>query len=356
MTRDLNETLMFVKVVEKGSFTAAAAALGVPKTTLSRKIAELEERLATNLLMRTTRKLGLTEAGQVYYEHCARIARELEEAESAVGQLNAAPRGWLRFTAPYSIGVNTLARLLPEFMAKYPDVRVEMLLDNAVVDMVDHEIDVALRVGNLPDSSLAARRLARFHGHVYASPGYLAQHGEPLSPEDLEHHRAVAYSKDRRNGRYTWTLGRDGEDPVDYLVNPVLVANDPMSLRSATLQGMGLARMADVMAAPFEASGYLRRVLSVWSLPPKELNALFQPGRAMTPKVRAFVDFLADRLQDERHLSGVSECEALCPESKLDVAGVEPAPVETPELDAAEPAARAVEEVLKRVSRKTAKR
>src|SRR6188768_1716518 len=116
MSRDLNDTLMFVKVVEKGSFTAAATALGVPKTTLSRKIAELEERLATQLVKRTTRKLGLTEAGQVYYDHCARIARELEEAESAVGQLSVAPRGWLRFTAPYSIGVNAIARLLPEFM------------------------------------------------------------------------------------------------------------------------------------------------------------------------------------------------------------------------------------------------
>ena len=356
MTRDLNDTLMFVKVVEKGSFTAAASALGVPKTTLSRKIAELEERLATQLVKRTTRKLGLTEAGQVYYDHCARIARELEEAESAVGQLSATPRGWLRFTAPYSIGVHTLARLLPEFMARYPDVRVEMLLDNAVVDMVENEIDVALRVGNLPDSSLAARRLARFQGHVYASPSYLAQHGEPLSPDELEHHRAVAYSKDRRNGRYAWPLSRDGDEPVDYLVNPVLVANDPMSLRSATLQGLGLARMADVMAAPFEAGGYLRRVLSVWSLPPKELNALFQPGRAMTPKVRAFVDFLAERLADERQLSGVNDCSASCPETQLDVQGIESIDTDT-ELDAVEPAARAVEEVLKRVAaKKTAKR
>src|SRR5687767_8958345 len=244
MTHDLNESLIFVKVVERGSFTAAAAALGVPKTTVSRKVAELEERLGTKLLMRTTRKLGLTEAGQVYYEHCAQIARDLDDAETAVSQLNGTPRGWLRFTAPYSVGINLIAQVQHEFMAQYPEVRLEMLLDNDVVDIVGNELDLALRVGSLPDSTLAARRLVRFTSRGYASPEYLARHGEPLAPDELEHHRAVAGTKERRNGgRFAWRLAREGDEPEEFGLNPVFVANDPFMLRTAVLQGLGVGRL-----------------------------------------------------------------------------------------------------------------
>src|SRR5690349_20916823 len=136
---------MFVKVVEKGSFTAAALALGVPKATLSRKVSEREQRLGTRLLKRTTRKLGLTEAGTLYYERSARIAADLGEAEAAVTQLNSAPRGWLRFTAPYSLGTDAITPLLPEFMARYPDVRLDMHLTNEKMDLVGSEMDLALR-------------------------------------------------------------------------------------------------------------------------------------------------------------------------------------------------------------------
>ena len=162
MARDLNDTLVFVKVVEQGSFIAAAKTLRLPKTTVSRKVQELETRLGAQLLHRTTRKLGLTEAGNVYYEHSQRIARELDEAESAVTQLQGGPRGWLRITAPYSLGIERIAPLLGEFHARHPEVRVEMLLSNEPLDLIDREIDVALRVGNLPDSNLIARRLASF--------------------------------------------------------------------------------------------------------------------------------------------------------------------------------------------------
>ena len=159
MTRDLNDTLIFVKVVEHGSFISAARALRLPKTTVSRKVQDLETRLGAQLLHRTTRKLGLTEAGNVYFEHSQRIARELDEAESAVGQLQGGPRGWLRITAPYSIGITWIAPLLGEFHARHPEVRVEMVLTNESLDLIDKEIDVALRIGNLPDSNLVARRL-----------------------------------------------------------------------------------------------------------------------------------------------------------------------------------------------------
>jgi DNA-binding transcriptional LysR family regulator len=295
MTQDLNDTLMFVKVVEKGSFTAAAQALGVPKATLSRKVQALEQRLGARLLKRTTRRLGLTEAGTVYYEHCARIARELNEAESAVSQLHGAPRGWLRFTAPYTLGSDAIAPLLQEFMTRYPDVRVDMHLTNERIDLIASDMDLALRVGQLQDSTLAARSLAKVQRYVYASPEYLTRHGEPLQPEDLGHHRALAFSLNRRGNRYFWPL-LDGSREVEVEVKPVLVANDPASINVALLAGMGVALQPEPIALPAVREGRLRRVLAPWAGPVAEINAVFPPGRMHAPKVRAFVDFLIERL------------------------------------------------------------
>lgn len=296
MTQDFNDTLMFVKVVEKGSFTAAAQALGVPKATLSRKVGELEQRLGTRLLKRTTRKIGLTEAGTLYYERSARIALDLAEAESAVTQLNSTPRGWLRFTAPYSLGTDAITPLLPEFMARYPDVRVDMHLTNERLDLVGSEMDLALRVGNLPDSTLSARRLATLQLHVYASPEYLTRHGEPLQPADLEHHRALAFSQQRQNGRYLWEL-EDGPRRIDVPVSPVLVANDPPSLFNAVISGVGVTLLPDSFGKVAVQQGRLRRLLNPWAGVPRDLNAVFPPGRMHAPKVKAFVDFLSERLK-----------------------------------------------------------
>jgi DNA-binding transcriptional LysR family regulator len=307
MTRDLNDTLVFVKVVEHGSFISAAHALRLPKTTVSRKVQDLETRLGAQLLHRTTRKLGLTEAGNIYYEHCQRISRELDEAESAVGQLQGGPRGWLRITAPYSMGIERIAPLLGQFHALHPEVRVEMVLTNDSLDLIDKEIDVALRLGNLPDSNLVARRLATLRTQVYASQQYLDRHGEPLHPDDLQHHRTLAMTKQRRNGGFAWPLN-DGGKSTDYRIEPVFVANDPAGLRGALLCGEGLMLCSDVMVAAYVERGHLRRVLPAWTGPEFELNALFPRGRVQSPKVRAFVDFLVDRLNfDADYMQG------LCP-------------------------------------------
>ncbi|MFZ0788655.1 MAG: LysR substrate-binding domain-containing protein [Chromatiaceae bacterium] len=296
MTHDINETLIFLKVVEKGSFTAAANALGVPKTTVSRKVAQLERRLGSHLLKRTTRKLGLTEAGAVYYDHSAPIARQLQDAESAVSQLNSAPRGWLRFTAPYSLGCDCISPLLPEFMTRYPEVRVEMLLTNDPLDLVAGEMDLALRIENLPSSTLSARRLARTRMHVYASPAYLSRYGEPAEPADLEQHRALAFTQQRQNGRYIWPLS-DGGRAVDVPVAPVLVANDAPSLFNAVIAGVGLALLGDPFGKAAVAQDRLRRILNPWAGPRVDLNAVFPPGRMHAPKVRAFVEFLSENLE-----------------------------------------------------------
>ena len=305
MAHDFNDTLMFVKVVEKGSFTAAAQALGVPKATLSRRVTELEQRLGTRLLKRTTRKLGLT------------------EAESAVSQLNTAPRGWLRFTAPYSLGSDAITPLLPEFMSRYPDVRLDMHLTNEKMDLVASDMDLALRVGNLPDSTLSARKLATLHLHVYASQDYLNRHGEPLQPADLEHHRALAFSQQRHNGRYLWDL-TDGQREIQVPVSPVLVANDPPSLFNAVISGVGVTLLPDSFGKVAVQQGRLRTLLHPWAGPPRELNAVFPPGRMHTPKVRAFVDFLSEHLELESSAlrilcfqSAVEECGHCAEQAKI---------------------------------------
>src|SRR5690606_38987838 len=290
MSRDLNETLIFVKVVEHGSFIAAARALRLPKTTVSRKVQELEQRLGAQLLHRTTRKLGLTEAGNVYYEHCRNIAREVEEAESAVGQLQAGPRGWLRVSAPYSAGIAWIAPLLGRFHAQHPEVRVELSLSNEPVDLIGGEFDVALRIGPLPDSNLVARRLAVFRTQVYASPGYIERHGEPRHPDELQHHRTLAMQKFRRNGHYVWTLD-SGSGPVEYRIDPILVASDPGALKGALLCGEGLMMASDVTVKAYAEQGLVQRVLAGWTGPDLDFNAVFPRGHVTAPKVRAFVDF-----------------------------------------------------------------
>ena len=304
MSHDLNDTLIFVKVVEHGSFIAAANSLRLPKTTVSRKVQELETRLGAQLLHRTTRKLGLTEAGNVYYEHCQRIARELTEAESAVSQLHAGPRGWLRFTAPYSIGIDKIAPLLGEFHARHPEVRIEMVLSNEPLDLIGGEIDVALRIGNLPDSNLVARRLGSLRTQVYASTTYIAKHGEPLHPDDLQHHRTMAMPKHRHGNSYQWTLN-DGVGDRDFTVNPILVANDPAALKGALLCGEGLMFTGDAMVRAYVEHGLLQRVLASWRGPDFDLNAVIPRGQVQSPKVRAFVDFLVERLNLDEGYMGV---------------------------------------------------
>jgi DNA-binding transcriptional LysR family regulator len=297
MARDLNDTLLFVKVVELGSFTAASRALRLPKTNVSRSVQALEARLGAQLLHRTTRKLGLTEAGKVYFELSQRIARDLDDAESAVGQLQGGARGWLRVTAPYEIGNEWIAPLLADLRKRHPEMRVELLLDafnSDPLDLIDQEIDVAVRAGTLPDSTLSARKLAVLHTHVYASQGYVDRHGEPAHPDALRDHATLAMAK-RRGAGHAWSL-RSGKAHGEFPIDPILVANDPSALRVAMLADEGLMLAGDIMVKRYASGGTLRRVLPEWSGPDFDLNVVFPRGRVQSPKVRAFVDFLVERI------------------------------------------------------------
>lgn len=174
---DLNQLLVFAKVVEHGSFIAASRALGLPKTTVSRKVQELEERLGARLLQRTTRRVALTEAGAIYHEYCSRIVQDIADADLAVGRVHSAPRGELRVSASFSFGMGALVPIVPDFMARYPDIRLQLELRNDAVDLVAEGFDLAIRIGPLEDSSCAVRYLAESRLALYASPDYLARAG-----------------------------------------------------------------------------------------------------------------------------------------------------------------------------------
>jgi DNA-binding transcriptional LysR family regulator len=297
MLRDFSDTLAFVKVVQAGSFTSAARALRVPKTRISRKVQELERRLGVQLLKRTTRKLGLTEAGAVYFQHCAQLSQALEEAETAVAALQGGPRGWLRITAPYWLSCSVLAPLLCDFRDLYPEVRAEIVMGHEVMDIVSGSIDIALRlwVGPLPDSGLVVRKLGHAKMRVYATEHYLDRFGEPKSPEELLKHRTLATAFSRSNSGYVWSMRRGGTTR-DFPINPVVVASDPEVLTRFMLGGQGLMLTPELRMRALLAQRQVMNVLPEWTGPDPHLYALMPSGRSQPPKTRAFLDFLAARL------------------------------------------------------------
>ncbi|MBZ4333841.1 LysR family transcriptional regulator [Corallococcus interemptor] len=286
---DLNELLVFARVVQAGSFTAAAKALRMPKSTVSRKVSELEERVGAQLLQRTTRTLHLTEVGRAYYAHCERIVAEAEAAELAVTRMQAGPQGLLRVTTPLS--VHFLAPLVARFMEQYPDVQVELLCTDRAVDLMEEGFDLAVRAGRLPDSSLMARRLGDIEWLVVASPGYLQARGAPKTPSDLAKHDCLFFGKSVQGN--VWTLHAGGRS-VDVKVSGRLVVNEPDMLRAVTTLGAGVALIPGQQCIEDLASGRLQRVLPDWSSTGAPVHAVYPPTRHHVPKVMAFVEVLRE--------------------------------------------------------------
>ena len=298
MLQDLNDALIFAKVVEQGSFIAAAQQLRLSKTTVSRKVQTLEQRLGARLLNRTTRKLSLTEAGAIYFDYCNRIVRDLGEAEKAVHHLEDSPRGWLRVTAPFTMCTEFTSVLVRDFRQLHPQVRIELVLSNERLDLVANQIDVALRVGPLPDSSLVARSLARYRSFIYASEDYLAHHGEPRHPAQLTTHSALARDVDRRGQRFLWSLrhSKSGEE-TEVEIDPVAIANDPFVLRNLLVDGQGIMLANEFVVCLGAEALRPRRILEDWEGPEVELHAVFPGGSLVSPKVRTFVDFVVERMR-----------------------------------------------------------
>ncbi|MFL5353290.1 LysR family transcriptional regulator [Archangium sp.] len=293
---DLNELLVFAKVVQAGGFTAAARGLRMPKSTVSRKVSELEERVGAQLLQRTTRKLHLTEVGRAYYEHCARIVAEAEAAELAVTRLQAAPHGLLRVTAPLSI--NLLGPIVAEFMKSYPEVQLELVCTDRAVDLVEEGFDVAIRAGKLADSSLIARRLGIIERLVVAAPSYIKTRGAPKSPKELEKHDCLLFGAGRDGN--TWSL-HAGNRSVEVAIHSRLVVNEPDMLRAVTLAGGGVALLPNILCTTDLSTGRLQRILPDWASPGAPVHAVYPSTRHHSPKVTAFVDFLRERWPAPSH-------------------------------------------------------
>lgn len=291
---DLSQLEMFVNVVDAGSFTGAAEALGVSKSHVSRQISALEDRLGARLLNRTTRKVILTDIGRVFHERCTRILEELEDAEAAVTSLQTSPRGRLRMSVPMSFGVRYIAPYLADFMAQYPELEVEVDFSDRRVDLVDDGYDLAIRIGRLADSSLIARKLAPTLQVVCASPGYLEEHGEPHTPEDLKQHQCLLYTYDT-GGLQTWRLEGPGGEVVVHVKGRV-VANNGDALVAAAEAGLGVLQIPDFLAASALRQGSLRQILPQWASS-AAVWAVYPHSRHLSAKVRVFVDGMLERFQ-----------------------------------------------------------
>jgi DNA-binding transcriptional LysR family regulator len=287
---DLNEILVFARVVQTGSFTAAARELDMPKSTVSRKVTDLEERLGVRLLQRTTRTLGLTDEGRTYYDFCARIIGEVDEAENAVGRLRGVPRGLLRVTTPLNFGF--MGVIFAEFAKKNPEVILEVVATDRRVGLVEEGFDVAIRAGALSDSTLIARPLATIRRIAVATAGYLKGRGRPREPADLATHDALVFGAGA--SPTTWRLEK-GTDAVDVAVKPRLVINDFDVLRDAALAGVGVAMLPVHLAIGIVRERRLEHLLKEWCSPAATVHAVYPTTRLVSPKVKAFVEHIQER-------------------------------------------------------------
>lgn len=289
---DLNEIAVFAKVVQAGSFTAAAAQLGMPKSTVSRKVAELEERLDSRLLQRTTRKLSLTDAGRAYYDYCARIVAEIDEAERAVTSLQATPKGLLRITAPINMGF--LAPIISDYLTRYPEVSIDLFCTARTVDLVEERFDLGIRAGVLADSTLIARNLGSIKWFLVASPGYLKKRGRPRSPEDLEKHDCLLFGPSGHNAAEIRL--QNGEQSKQLKVPARMMAGDTEVLRAAADAGLGIAVLPAFQCVADLQSRRLERVLCDWGPAATPTHIVYPSIRHVSPKVTSFLDHLQQRM------------------------------------------------------------
>lgn len=290
---DLDRLAALVWVVDLGSFTKAAERLGIPKSTVSRRIASLEDDLGIRLLHRSTRKVTPTEAGRALYARASRAIAELEDAIRAVEDLGDVPRGELRVTAPVDFGVAVLAELSKEFLETYPEVSLTLELTNRMVDLVGEGFDAALRFGTLADSSLVARKLTSSKLGFYASPEYLERAGTPTTLDDLERHELMVFRGLSANG-VIQVHTPDGI--VAYKFEGRLACNDFAFLRRAVLASYGIALIPLLIIDERECGGRLVRVLPDHHVPSGELHFVYPSARHLSANVRAFRDFLVERI------------------------------------------------------------
>jgi len=284
-----NSMQVFVRAVERGSFAAAASDIGISATMVGMHVRALEERLGGRLLSRTTRRQSLTEIGRLYYERCRQILSDVDDAELVADQLRAAPRGTLHVSAPVSFGVQALTPVVAEYLAQYREVKVELSLSDRVVDLVEDGFDVAVRVGELADSSLIARPLAPYRLVLCASPAYLKRHGQPRSPRELAAHNCLAF--ERWGARPEWRFNNG--DVVQCKGN--LRINSGQALRVAAYAGIGIIQQPLVLLAEDLRAGRLVHILSDYATRARPMHLVYLPDRRLTPKLKSFLDLVSAR-------------------------------------------------------------
>ena len=286
----------FVRVVEAGSFVAAAQRLELSAAMVSRHVQDLEQRLGTRLLNRTTRRISLTEAGAAYFERSRQLLRDLEEMDLSVAHEVQQPRGVLRVNAPVVFGTRHLSRFLAEYGARYPDVAIDLTLTDRFIDLVEEGADVAVRIGALQDSTLVARRLCPARLVLCAAPAYLQQHGTPKSLEDLGRHSCLGYTYTR--GGIEWEFP-EASAPAIVPLRGNLRANHGEVLFQAAIDGMGIVLLPTFIVGEALREGLLRQVLPRATLAELNAYAVFPSRKFLSAKVRTFVDFLAEKFGPE---------------------------------------------------------
>ncbi|AQS39393.1 transcriptional regulator, LysR family [Shewanella psychrophila] len=280
----------FVSVAETESFTQAAKRLGISTAQVSRQVSALETRLATKLFHRTTRKVSVTEAGQIYFQHCRQVLDGLDEAERAITNLQSTPRGRLKITAPVTYGERTLAPLINDFIAKYPELDVKLNLTNLKVDMIDEGYDLAIRLGQLEDSSMMAKKLGKRTHYVCAAPDYLSTYGIPHSLSELDQHNCLLGTLDY------WRF-QEGGKTRSIRVSGSLSCNSGRALVDAAVKAIGITQLPDYYVLPYLENGKLVSILEQHRPSDDGIWAIYPQNRHLSPKVRMLIDHLTEELK-----------------------------------------------------------
>ncbi|MEZ4331774.1 MAG: LysR family transcriptional regulator [Myxococcota bacterium] len=283
--------VIFAHLVETGSFTATAHRLGISKASISREVAALEERLAAQLLVRTTRRMSLTEAGSIFYERCRRVVEEAEDAERSIHELQAEPHGTLHMTVPMSFGVHEIAPRIARLLARHPRLKVEIEATDRVVDLVYERIDLAIRIKRPREQSYVIRRICPIRGLLLASPGYLERHGAPRTPLEVAEHFCLTYRGESELWRFS-----TGEEVA---VRGRLTLDNGDGLRAAALAGLGLVTLPTYLCGDDVRAGRLVPLLLDHIHPGTSVFAVYPENRHLSPKVRAVIDWLVEELGPE---------------------------------------------------------
>ena len=288
----LPDIAVFVQVVDSGSFTAAAERLEISKSVVSKYVTRLEGQLGVRLLNRTTRRLSLTEAGRVFYERSRDALAAIEDAQDEVSHLQGEPRGRLRINTPMSFGILHIAPALAEFSRRYPDVTIDMNLDDRQLDVIEAGFDVSVRIAELPASSLVARRIGPCRHAIVAAPAYLERCGTPRTPEELRDHHIVSFRY--QESALQWHFQTRGKNPLAVPVTASLTLNNSLAIRAAVLQGGGVARAPTFVVGKDVQEGRLVAILSEYEILEVSIFLVYPHRRHVPPKVRAFLDFMAE--------------------------------------------------------------